>query len=465
MSHRGGLIHAASGIRARWAMPKEKSRVTPTGSEVRSGEGLAAQGVHVRRTLFCSVLVALGLRLIVVGFVYKGFLDPGRDHWEFGFEVGRLAQSIAAGHGLANPYWADTGPTALLTPVFPYLLSGVFAIFGVSTKASALAFLALNSLFSALTCLPIFFVARRSFGVRTAKWAAWAWAFFPYAVYFSAADMWYHSFFALPLVLLFWVGLHLESFDGIWAWAGFGVLFGFSALTNPVILGAAPFLGGWICYRLAQQSKHWTRAAMAGALALLVTVAPWLIRNYRTFHTPILFKDGFWLEVCVGNLGDDLHWWNGHVHPAGSTAENEEFQRLGELRYLAEKRKQALAFIEAHPGTYVVRSLRRVVFMWTGFWSFNREYLREEPLDPENIVLLSSFTFLSLAGLDKAFRRAPVVAMPYFLVFLSFPGAYYLTHVDPGFRVPMDPLLIILACFALTSWLPSTSNAGVSTSK
>ena len=204
---------------------------------------------------------------------------------------------------------------------------------------------------------------------------------------------------------------------------------------------------------------------MAGALALMVTVAPWLIRNYRTFHTLILLKDGFWLEVCIGNLGDDLHWWNGHVHPAGSTAENEEFQRLGELRYMAEKRKQALEFIEAHPGTYIVRSVRRVVFMWTGFWSFNRAYLREEPMDPENIVFLSSFTFLSLGGLYKAFRRAPAIAMPYSLVLLSFPGAYYLTHLDPGFRVPMCPLLIILACFALTSWQSPASRAGASTTK
>jgi len=426
---------------------------------------VAAQDAHVRRTLFCSVLVALGLRLIVVGFTYKGFLDPGRDHWEFGYEIGRLARSIAAGHGLANPYRADTGPTALLTPVFPYLLGGVFAVFGVCTKASALAFLTLNSLFSALTCVPIFFVAQMSFGLRTAKWAAWAWAFFPYAVYFSTNDMWYHSFCALLVVLIFWCGLHLESSDRIWAWAGFGVLFGFSALTNPVILGIVPFLGAWICHRLAQQSQHWARAATAGTLALMVTVAPWLIRNFRTFHTPVFFKDGFWMEVCVGNLGDDLHWWNGSVHPARSTKEVEDLQRLGELRYMAEKRKLALAFIETHPGTYVLRSIRRVVFMWTGFWSFNSEYLRQEPLDPENIVFLSSFTFLSLAGLYKAFRGTPVIAMPYLLVILSFPAPYYVTHVDPGFRHPIDPLLTILACSALASWPPSTRDAGLSTLK
>jgi hypothetical protein len=87
------------------------------------------------------------VRLIVVAFVYKGFLDPNRDHWEFGYEIGRVARSLAMGHGYANPYWANTGPTALLTPVYPYMLAGVFAMFGVYTKASALIFLAVKTFF------------------------------------------------------------------------------------------------------------------------------------------------------------------------------------------------------------------------------------------------------------------------------------------------------------------------------
>ena len=76
----------------------------------------------------------------VVALVYKSFLDPARGHWEFAYEMGRVARSIAQGQGYANPYWAETGPTALLTPVYPYLLAGIFAGFGLS-EASALVFL------------------------------------------------------------------------------------------------------------------------------------------------------------------------------------------------------------------------------------------------------------------------------------------------------------------------------------
>src|SRR5260370_14242592 len=96
-----------------------------------------------------------------------------------------ISRYIAKGHGFGNPFWEETGPTALLTPVFPYFLTGIFIIFGITTKASAVAMLAFHILFSALTCLPIFFVAKKTMGFREAKWAACTCAFFPSVVYLS----------------------------------------------------------------------------------------------------------------------------------------------------------------------------------------------------------------------------------------------------------------------------------------
>ena len=411
----------------------------------------ASVSPHHKWFLFWAVITALIVRLVVVIFVYQDFLVPGRDHWEFGYELGQLARSIATGQGFANPFWVETGPTSLEAPVFPYFVASIFAIFGVWTKVSALVLLSLNSLFSALTCVPIFLVARFSFGLRTAKWAAWLWALFPYAINFSANSMWDHSFIALLLSLIFLFALHLQSSDRILAWVAFGMLYGFAALTSPVILGILPFLGGWICYRLARQKKHWMKAATAGALAVFAMIAPWMVRNIQTFHRPVFLQDNFWMEVCVGNQGNSLHWWNGDVHPAGSAAEMEEYQRLGEIGYMAERRHQAFAWIKSHPGTYLYRSIRRIVFVWTGFWSFGREYLHEEPLDLANVPLLTVITILAGWGLYKAFRSAPEIAMPYFLVLLFYPAAYYLTHPDPGYRHPLDPLLVILLCYGLVS--------------
>jgi 4-amino-4-deoxy-L-arabinose transferase-like glycosyltransferase len=403
------------------------------------------------RSLLLVVLAALLVRLIVVAFVYQGFLDPGRDHWEFGWEVGMVAKSIATGHGFANPFWGETGPTAWLTPVFPYVLAGIFILFGIKTKAAAIAMLALNSLFSAITCVPIFFTAKKTFGIRAAKWAAWTWAFFPYAIFYSADSMWYECFLTLLLTLLVLFALHLENAASLWAWTAFGVLAGITTLTTPVVLGVLPFMMGWVCYRLRQQARNWLVPTATAVLALLTTVAPWSIRNYQTFHRPVFLKDNFWMEMCVGNVGNDRHWWNGAVHPAGRAEEVAEIQRVGELAYLEEKRKLALDFIETHPGIYVWRSVRRIVFMWTGFWSFEREYLREEPFDPANIFFCTVFTVFALFGLRKAFREKRDGAILYALILGTFPIIFYVTHPDLAYRHPIDPEVVILGAYAIVS--------------
>jgi 4-amino-4-deoxy-L-arabinose transferase-like glycosyltransferase len=404
--------------------------------------------------LFWNILAGWSVRLIVVAFVYKGFLDPNRDHWEFGYEIGRVARSLAMGHGYANPYWANTGPTALLTPVYPYMLAGVFAMFGVYTKASALIFLAVNTFFSAITSVPIVLIARKTSDLLTAKIAAWVWAFFPYAIALSATTMWYHSFVALLLAVVFLLVLSLRSSDRLTSWAGLGVLLGFASLTNPVMVGITPFLGGWLCVQLSRKRKRAFAAASVAVLAMVVTVLPWVVRNELVLHHPVIFKDGFWLEVCVGNVNNSLHWWDGTEHPSGSARESAQYQSLGELSYMGAKHRQAILYIKTHPGQYALRSLRHVGLMWTGFWSFAPDYLRQERFDPENILLLSTLSMLSLSGLLHLLRVGQrATAMLYLLVLLSFPIPYYLSHLDPGFRHPVDPLLVILASYAARQFM------------
>src|SRR6516164_4290751 len=103
-----------------------------------------SSGRDTARQLLFIVMVALAMRLAVMGFLYPEQLDPARDHWKFGYETGRIARSIVEGKGFSSPLFADTGPTAWMTPVYPGIVAGVFWIFGVYTKASALVLLSFN---------------------------------------------------------------------------------------------------------------------------------------------------------------------------------------------------------------------------------------------------------------------------------------------------------------------------------
>src|ERR1035438_799317 len=84
-----------------------------------------AQSHSLFRRLAPMVLVALVLRLIVAGFLYPERLDPGRDHWHFGGESGRIACSLVEGKGFSSPMATsvDTGPTAWMPPIYPALVA------------------------------------------------------------------------------------------------------------------------------------------------------------------------------------------------------------------------------------------------------------------------------------------------------------------------------------------------------
>ena len=159
------------------------------------------------RSVFLIVLVAFILRVAVIPFTIGDITNPARDHWDFGWEEGRIARSLASGQGFSSPLFGNTGPTAWTTPVYPYLLAGVFRVFGIYSQASAWAILIFNCLFSALTCIPVYFIAKRCFDRSAALWAAGIWTLFPYAVYYAGGYVWGFCLDALMLTLVLWARL------------------------------------------------------------------------------------------------------------------------------------------------------------------------------------------------------------------------------------------------------------------
>lgn len=397
-------------------------------------------------------MIALVLRLAVMAFLYPEQLSPERDHWKFGYETGRIARSIVEGKGFSSPLFEDTGPTAWMTPVYPYLVAGVFKLFGVYTKTSALVLLSFNALVSALTAIPIFFFARCSFGERVARWSAWTWAFFPYAIYFPVERIWETWLATLLLAILFWVALELEYGQRVWVWLLYGLLWGVEALTSPSALSVLPFLGVWTCYRLYRKRQRWLVPNALAAILFIGVVSPWFVRNYRVFHQFVPFRDNMGLVLRLGIKGNTAYWGVYELGPWHNDAEWAEFKRDGELGYMATKKRQAIAFIKEQPGWYVWTSFRRAVFLWTGYWSLAPWYLKQEPLDPPNILLCTTLSVLAIIGLRNAFRKDVGIAMPYALVLFSFPLAYYITSPEVYYRRPIDPMFVVLAVYAIAAW-------------
>jgi hypothetical protein len=413
------------------------------------------QNSRIRATLvrcfhspLCMVLVALALRLVVMGFLYPEQLDPERDHWRFAYENGRLARSIVEGHGLSGPLFEDTGVSAWMTPIYPYFVAGVFKVFGVYSKASAFVLLTFQALISALNCLPIFYFAKRLFGLRVGLWSGWAWAFFPYAIYFPVERIWGTWLSTLLLSVLFLIALDMEKSPSLWLWGGFGMLWGFTALTEPVVMTAWPFVVGFSAWCLYRRRLRWLGPVAVSVFGLLLVVTPWFVRNYEIFGHFIPFRDTMGLEIHLGNSGDTFHWRPSWIGPWHNDAEWRDFKQMGEVAYMQREKQRGLDFIRTHPKWFAVVTVRRFGYMWTGFWSIDKRYLAEEPFDPPNIFLCTGLTVLMLIGLRRLWRADWPRAAYFALVLFFFPSVFYVTHVEVYYRRQIDPLVVMLAVLA-----------------
>jgi 4-amino-4-deoxy-L-arabinose transferase-like glycosyltransferase len=421
------------------------TRLQSPQSPIRAG----IESFPLRVTLTLAVVTALVIRLIVMHFATSGLTDPSRGYEQFGWEMGWVARSIALGLGFSSPFIPSTGPTALVPPLFPYLLAGIFRVFGLYSANSGLVVLSLNSLFSALTCIPIYFTAQYSLGDRAARFAAWSWVLYPFAIYFSATMVWDYALTALLFATCFCILQRLHLHHGIAAWAGLGVLYGVTTLSNPSVLTVFPFLLLYGVLRIRRVGGDWLRRGVITTVALLAVLAPWGIRNYRILHLVCPVRDGFWLEFWSGNTGDTFESNPAWTHPASNPIEMQKYQSSGETAYLAQKHVMAAAWVHQHPISFLAVSLRRAIRFWTGFWSFNPRYLQKEFFDIPNLFFCTSITILMIIGLRRSWRHDRRATLPYLALLAIFPFTYYLSHSSMDYRQPIEPEVIILASLGI----------------
>jgi 4-amino-4-deoxy-L-arabinose transferase-like glycosyltransferase len=394
------------------------------------------------------VSIALLLRVAVIPFdTIENLMDASHIH---AWEQGNVARALLAGQGFGSPF-ASTQPSAIMPPVYPLIVAVFFRVFRVHTARSIFAVHAFDCLINSLACIPVFFVARRSFGPRVALWAAWAWVFSPYGIYFAAAWAWSTHLLLLCLYCLLYLAQDLEASPRLRLWAGFGLLAGFAGLTEPSILVVVVFLLAFAAWRLARSGQRWLLPGLVASLVVAATISPWLIRDAIVFHRFIPMRDSMGLELWMGNNGYSTRWTSDQKHPLHDAQELADYNR-GELAYMDHKAKQAHTYIHDHPGWYVWMSARRALYLWTGYWSFSKDYLAQEPTDPENVPFATGLTLLGVCGLWIAWRHRRFEAIRFAGVLFLFPIVYYFTHPEPYHLRPLDPLLATLGCYAILTW-------------
>jgi 4-amino-4-deoxy-L-arabinose transferase-like glycosyltransferase len=401
---------------------------------------------RIRTSQFWMVAIALLLRVgwILVGHTYK--FKSQEQNFGFGFEMGRIGAAIASGHGFSNPFVAPTGPTAWEPPLYPYLIAGVFHVFGIYSRTSAFVLLSINSFFSALTCIPIFLIARRMFSEKVAVGSAWTWALLPYVMYWCTRWVWETSLSALLLAVIFWLALTMEECDGLRPWLWFGLLWGIAALNSTVLLSFLPASGLWAWYHRAKRGKTSLAGVMLAAVVFIACVAPWTVRNYQTFGKFIFVRDNFGAELRLGNGPGADGTWMQHLHPTQDLYGMRQYAAMGELAYVEMRKRQALDYIKADYGRFAVLCLKRFIYYWNGPPKVSQIWWL---MEFRNSLFLAS-SVLMFWGLGRALRRHVPGAWLLFWLILLYPAIYYVVFPMQRYRHPIEPEIMILGVYVLT---------------
>jgi Dolichyl-phosphate-mannose-protein mannosyltransferase len=407
------------------------------------------------------VVVALLLR---VGFAWD-YVGQNSRHalavLPFLQESGNIAASLASGHGFSSPFRIETGPTAWMPPAYPWLLAGIFRVFGVRSYGSFLAAVALNILCSGFTCIPIYFTGKRMSGIAVAAVAAWLWALFPNTILNTFESMWEASLAALLAAIILWATLAIEKSERWRDWFGYGFLWGVTLLTNVTLISLLPLLLGWLAYRRrrASLSAHgsdglanatFAKPVFAFGIAVLCCV-PWTIRNYMVFHRIVPMRSTLGLQMWIGNNENPQEAWKEELHPIFNSAERARYIRMGEIDYMQEKQSEALDFILAHPARDVRQFASRFVGTWSGGTPTPlQDFIRTPGLWFRGVLLFNFFVAIgTAAGLLILWKQQSAYLFPIAVFPLVFPWAYYLTLVVPRYRLPIDPAVMLLTAVTL----------------
>jgi 4-amino-4-deoxy-L-arabinose transferase-like glycosyltransferase len=402
--------------------------------------------MRIRTSLYWIVLLAVLLRLswIIVGHTYR--FKATDNNFSFGWEMGRIGAAIASGQGFSNPFGAQTGSTAWEPPLYPYLVAGIFRVFGIYSRPSAFVLLAINSAFSALTCIPIFRIARRIFSERVAVGAAWAWALLPNVMFWSTRAVWETSLAALLLASIVWVGLRLENPEGWRSWLQFGLLWGITALSSTSLLSFLPAAGLWTWYRRARAHKRSVGGIVLASAVFLACITPWILRNHASFGGWIFIRDNFGAELRLGNGPGANGTWMEYLHPTQDVYAMRQYESMGELAYIDMRKRQAIDYIKADYPRFAGLCLKRFIYFWAG-----PPKATQPPWlnDAKNSLYLAS-SILTFWGLGRALRMRKAGAWLLFWLLVIYPAVYYVVFPSPRYRVPIEPIMTILCVFVIT---------------
>jgi 4-amino-4-deoxy-L-arabinose transferase-like glycosyltransferase len=395
----------------------------------------AGQRLH----LFPILLLAESIRLAVIVVTLKTHTAS----WFFAqaSELNDLAHSLLTGRGFSSPFGGLTGPSAFIAPGYPIFIAAIFRLFQPQSFASAFILMLLQSLFATATIATMMLLARKLFSNAAANLAGIVWAVSP-PLLFLPTIYWDTSFSIFLLTLLVTLCVYCVESHSWRAWLSIAVCSLTALYTNPSLATA---IAGCFLWAAIIARRSFPRRSLAVPISTAVLIAVcfslWPLRNYERLHVFIPLRSNLGYELWQGNRPGSDGFFSPALHPNANQQEYQRYAALGEVAYMREKSELAKSAIHADPARFAALTTKRFISFWSG--------LSQSTVWPM-AAYASATTLLGLFGLVLLFRTQKKIAILFAIPLVALPLPYYLTHPDYRFRCVIDPLLTVLAAYALT---------------
>ncbi len=381
----------------------------------------AVSGEQAARVLFlCAFSIGLIQLLHPVGYG----LGPG-------YEMAVIARNLVNHGTFGNPFdTGQSGPTAVVPPLHPMFLAACLRLLPVpwSLLLPLLGNITANAVTAALMPrLSERFCSSAAPGVFSAiLWLA----------VMQLMPAW-DAGFTLALLVIFFV-LTSDALQNdkapLWAPAGAGLMAGLISNENPaIVLVFIP----WIFFLLIERqerARDTLRYLTVFTLLLAAANLPWIIRNYRIWHTFTL-RTNFGMTFYSSNndcaeaslvrsMETGCYQRN---HPAGSAGELALLKQLGEVEFDRERTNATIKWIRSHPVRFRDLTLVRVLKFWF-------PDTRQPGYTRYTVWLV---TALSIPGVVLMLRRRVRIAWLVLIVWTVYPLTYYIVVSDGRYRYPI----------------------------
>ena len=406
--------------------------------------------------------VSAGLLLVIALLIRIGYIEATPDydlvHDAYGYDY--HARSIATGEGYGLSH---DRPTAFRPPGFPFLLAGVYAVFGVerSPRSERLPVARYaQAVVGTVVVTLIGLLARQLWDRRVALVALALAAVYLPLILIGGAVMSEPLFVALMLGALAAAVEHRRSAHRYRWVVVAGILGGLAALTRANGLVLLLPLG----FAVWDARPRWSWRALAPPAMLvalaLVTVAPWTVRNAVQLHAfvPVSTQLG---SALAGTYNDQARQdrenpasWRSLKRVPEYAPLYQHVSSIPEAQLERRLRASALRYIREHPlyvGEVAYWTTRRMLDLGGLDWarhtastvSVSRSWATA------GVICFWVFALLAVGGaLTARARRVPgfVWAVP-LLMYLS---VVFLVVETPRYRSPIDPFVVLLAALAVT---------------